>query len=407
MKRDKYGRNSILTTDEYIESLPEKFKEKYDYQDTIYKGSREAIEFLCPIHGLQTMKANKHKSSKHGCRLCAKECASYLKKKKGYNSFVSKSKEVHGDKYDYTLVNYICSTENVEIVCPIHGSFFQTPHKHRTSGCSKCSKEKHISALRKTEADMLKESRSKFGNKFELDLTNYVNLYSPIKIKCPVHGWVEYKWNLHISSDLGCPECFKESEKRSNNRISLEDSIQRLTNLYGEDYHFFTEDIRSGQEKVRYYCPKHKILNATALRHLWDGHACPECGRDKGKTKLSGFYNKTVIERKKQFYKNDPNNLYLFHLEDNKYKVGIAKTVRDRLTSIKCEGGFIKPSVILTLQGNTYDIFYSEQKLLKLFKPYKYLYDKPFKGYTEVLELSDSLLKDLIVAFKAENNNGI
>lgn len=54
--------------------------------------------------------------------------------------FENMAKEVHGDKYDYSLVNYTGYENNVEIVCPIHGTFSQTPHTHiDNGGCQKCA----------------------------------------------------------------------------------------------------------------------------------------------------------------------------------------------------------------------------------------------------------------------------
>lgn len=45
-------------------------------------------------------------------------------------SFIAKSREVHGDLYDYSKINYVNNRTLVEIICKKHGSFFQTPHNH-------------------------------------------------------------------------------------------------------------------------------------------------------------------------------------------------------------------------------------------------------------------------------------
>lgn len=44
--------------------------------------------------------------------------------------FIAKAKQIHGDTYDYSKVNYTKSTAKVEIVCPKHGSFFQITSNH-------------------------------------------------------------------------------------------------------------------------------------------------------------------------------------------------------------------------------------------------------------------------------------
>ena len=55
------------------------------------------------------------------------------------NWFIDKAKKIHGDKYDYSLVNYINLRTKVKIICPIHGEFEQKPEKHLMKrGCQKC-----------------------------------------------------------------------------------------------------------------------------------------------------------------------------------------------------------------------------------------------------------------------------
>ena len=54
--------------------------------------------------------------------------------------FFEKTKKVHGDKYDYSKVEYVNTNTKVCIICPIHGEFLQTPHNHiRGCGCPKCA----------------------------------------------------------------------------------------------------------------------------------------------------------------------------------------------------------------------------------------------------------------------------
>ena len=57
--------------------------------------------------------------------------------------FINKVKLIHGDRYDYSNVEYIKSDIKVKIICPLHGEFEQSPNHHlRGSGCKKCANEK-------------------------------------------------------------------------------------------------------------------------------------------------------------------------------------------------------------------------------------------------------------------------
>lgn len=47
------------------------------------------------------------------------------------NDFISnRFREIHGNKYDYSLVEYVNNFTNVKIICKIHGEFLQAPANH-------------------------------------------------------------------------------------------------------------------------------------------------------------------------------------------------------------------------------------------------------------------------------------
>lgn len=53
--------------------------------------------------------------------------------------FINKAKAVHGDKYDYSKVEYVNNKTEVCIICPEHGDFRQLPSNHlRGHGCKYC-----------------------------------------------------------------------------------------------------------------------------------------------------------------------------------------------------------------------------------------------------------------------------
>lgn len=56
--------------------------------------------------------------------------------------FIRRAIEAHGNKYDYSKVIYINSYTPVEIICPLHGPFWQNPSSHisrrHPNGCPVC-----------------------------------------------------------------------------------------------------------------------------------------------------------------------------------------------------------------------------------------------------------------------------
>ena len=54
--------------------------------------------------------------------------------------FIEKAIKIHGDKYDYSLIEYINSQTNIKIICKEHGEFYQMPLNHlKGNQCYKCS----------------------------------------------------------------------------------------------------------------------------------------------------------------------------------------------------------------------------------------------------------------------------
>jgi Zn finger protein HypA/HybF involved in hydrogenase expression len=52
--------------------------------------------------------------------------------------FINRAKQIHGNKYDYSKVEYKDKNTKVCIICLEHGEFWQTPNNHYRHECPKC-----------------------------------------------------------------------------------------------------------------------------------------------------------------------------------------------------------------------------------------------------------------------------
>lgn len=130
-----YG-NELKTTEQYIEECKKVHGGNYNYDKTIYTGARKKVTITCPIHGDFEQKARSHLYG-HGCPQCSG------KKKYDKEYFLIKAKEVHGNKYDYSLIEKIKNNRTLlPIMCPKHGLFYQTIDNHINGGqgCPKCQR---------------------------------------------------------------------------------------------------------------------------------------------------------------------------------------------------------------------------------------------------------------------------
>jgi hypothetical protein len=112
---------------------------KYVYEKFYYLKETTEFEFICPKHGIMKTLVRYH--LRHGCPKCGMEQAK-SKQLKSLIDFINQSNVVHDNKYNYFSSIYINDSTKLNITCPIHGDFLQTPNKHLQSrGCKKCSGE--------------------------------------------------------------------------------------------------------------------------------------------------------------------------------------------------------------------------------------------------------------------------
>ncbi len=106
----------------------------------IVKGTQTKYWFNCDSsHNHPSFEISPSKMSRGDwCHLCGNlKKAEY--RRKTTEQFVEEAKQKHGDKYDYSKVDYNNTHENVVIVCKSHGEFQQTPSSHlRGAGCPMC-----------------------------------------------------------------------------------------------------------------------------------------------------------------------------------------------------------------------------------------------------------------------------
>jgi len=117
--------------------------------------------------------------------------------------FIEKSKVIHNDKFDYSLVEYVNSHSKVKIICPVHGEFTQTPHSHLSGrDCLKC---KYLSFTSNTE-DFISKAKLVHNDKYDYSLVNYINSRTKVNFICPVHGEFEQLPHSHLVG-CGCSKC--------------------------------------------------------------------------------------------------------------------------------------------------------------------------------------------------------
>jgi hypothetical protein len=188
------------------------------------------------------------------------------------NNFLEKCKKVHGDKFDYSLVEYKNKNTKVRIMCEQHGIFEQTPGNHinQKQGCPQCSGVKKSN----TEEFILK-SKSIHGDKYDYSQVTYKNNKTKVKIICRYHGTFEQKPNNHLQGQ-DCQKCVN-----NNIKSCKEEFIKKSIDKFGNLYDYSLVDYKSGKTKIKLICPKHGIFEQTPQNHLKQKIPCKKCDSEK------------------------------------------------------------------------------------------------------------------------------
>jgi ssDNA-binding Zn-finger/Zn-ribbon topoisomerase 1 len=119
---------------------------KYIYDLSGFLSLKSYITITCPEHGNFRQMAKLHitKSNPQGCPKCG-QIISVDKRRTSFETLIRQAIEVHGNKYDYSNMNYKSMIEPVEIVCPTHGSFWQRMSDHLYNKCECPSCQRFVS----------------------------------------------------------------------------------------------------------------------------------------------------------------------------------------------------------------------------------------------------------------------
>lgn len=281
---------SRYTTESFIKRAMEIHGNKYIYDKVEYTNSNTKVEIICPIHGSFLVTPSHHISSKSGCPACSGRL------RKTTQQFIEEANLVHGNKYDYSKVEYKSGRIKVCIICPKHGEFWQIPYDHlRGIGCSKCYHERMAADQTLTQSDFINRCLEKHGNKYDYSKTIYKTMKTPVLISCPIHGEFYQNPSGHLKGE-GCRKCGRIKANNSKS-YSLEYFIEKCSNIHNNKYDYSLVKYNRSKDVVTIICPEHGEFQQKAANHLM-GQGCPKCGF---KSQLFLFEKLTSIFKNESF----------------------------------------------------------------------------------------------------------
>ena len=283
----------------FVAKAEKKHNGLYDYSAVKYVRSRDKVDIICRTHGIFPQEANSHLMG-HGCDKCFKEKAGLMYKKSD-DDFEKEARQLHGNLFDYTKVEYKNRNTPVEIICSIHGIFKMDPKDHlRGSICQKCAHQNRCNKMRKDQDDFVKEAIEVHKDKFDYRDVEYISYHEHVMIGCKKHGLFPQSPANHLAGK-GCPSCMAETVGLKNLK-TREEFVKQAEEVHGDMYNYSEVIYINTKQNVTIICKKHGDFPQTPDCHL-RGSGCPTCNASRGELKIASLLTKYDFkyERQKRF----------------------------------------------------------------------------------------------------------
>ena len=207
--------------------------------------------------------------------------------KKTNKEVIESFQKIHGNQYDYSLMDYKGSSTKIKVICSTHGIFEVTPGHHKKGvGCRKC----YFESQKLSKEEFIIRSQEHFKNRYDYSLFDELpKAGEKIIILCREHDvefWQEAR--AHMNGHTGCPNCkpllltgsrknigtFRKSDDFKN------EFIEKAKAIHGEKYNYDNFQYIKTDVKSVIGCPKHGDFWQSPSNHL-SGSNCPLCAQEK------------------------------------------------------------------------------------------------------------------------------
>ena len=152
---------------------------------------------------------------------------------------------------NYGLVQYVNAHVKVEIVCPDHGSFWQTPTNHmQGKSCPACGSARMGKKSRNSLDKFIQAAEKVWGNHFDYSRVEYVRAHAKITILCRNHGPFLQTPTNHLDGKQGCAKC---GHMKSAPEEEIAAFLEQFTPVVRRDRSII------GPKELDIYLPEHRL----------------------------------------------------------------------------------------------------------------------------------------------------
>lgn len=203
---------------------------------------------------------------------------------------------IYNNYYTYDEQSYTKLVDNMNIICPVHGSISVSAKKHLHRGleCKDCKKEKLRISLEKQYKIKVETLGFKSAKLY------YKDSHTKITITCTEHGDF---YKLPEECEVGCPTC-NLIQRGIERAIPKDEFIKRSKLVHGDLYNYDNIEYTNISSKVHgIFCPEHKSTFSTLCSNHLSGYKCNICYEPKVKT-TERFINEARLVHDNTYYYN-------------------------------------------------------------------------------------------------------
>lgn len=246
--RFRYDTNSFIETVSKLNHCVD-----YSFEKTIYVNNKTKVVVTCKEHGDFKISPS-HLLNGQGCPKC-RYIKSANSKRRSIDDVIKLAKDVHGDKYDYSLIKaYKNDRIKYPIICPDHGVFEQTFNNHINGrqGCPECGKLKCAKSRTLSFEECVNKANLVHNFAYTYDSDGFKNTDSYVNIHCSKHGVFRQQMKNHLIGQK-CPLCFKEKSNVEQQVLDL------CKTLVGEENIICNDRTILGGKELDIYIPSKNI----------------------------------------------------------------------------------------------------------------------------------------------------
>ena len=311
----EHMKNKKLTFETFLEKAKKAHGDDFDYtfSNIDFNGNKNEVRIIHKKCGKMFFQYPSLHIFGHGCIFCANNI------KKTTEQFIEEAKKIHGDKYDYSLVDYKGGKKNVKIICNTCHNIFEQQASHHLKGCG-CAVCANVRTL--STEHFIEKAKKVHGDKYDYSLVDYKNNHTKVKIICPKGHTFEQKPNGHLLG-YGCPFC-----KESKGEARISDFLNKNKILFEREYIY--DDLKFiNSLRYDFYLEKYNLL----IEYQGEQHYIPatfgsNATEEEAKEELKIRRHRDWLKRR-YAKDNKINFLAIPYWDYNKIEEIVGKTISD------------------------------------------------------------------------------